>query len=449
MESNRVEMHQPFPAASLLDNLTFNIVYILPYYLQGIFTKNKWWVSIWTAIHPDYAAVKFIQHLRFKYRTRYIYIYMLGNRSLLVLDPQGIRRVLDNSPAIYAEPELKRRGMSHFQPDAVTISHGTEWKDRRRFNEAVLESSRPIHSCADQFLSVIRKEVESMVERAGSRLCWADFDRLFKAVTLQIIFGRHAKSDAGLTSRLEQMMRESNRVFLLGKSRVFDSFYARIRTVLADPEKESLSFQCRHAPSTPATKIEHQIPHWMFAMMETLATNTVRTLALIIAHPQAESRVRSELRDQPVLSPPVIDSFRYLEGCLQEGMRLWPTTPLLVRKTLDEDVLGNGRIPAKTQVLIMNGFNHRDWETVSFADKFNPEFWLKRDADYRFNHLSNGVQICAGKHLALFIGKAVLAALLLTGRYRLNRPGLNPNRPIPYAYNEFQVEFENITGRYL
>jgi cytochrome P450 len=442
-------MDQLFPAASFLDNLAFNILYILPYYLQGIFTKNKRWVSIWTAIHPDYAAVKFVQHLRSKYRTRYLYIYMLRNKSLLVLDHQGIRRVLDNSPAIYAEADLKRRGMSHFQPDAVTISHGTEWKDRRRFNEAVLESSQHIHSCADQFLSVIRREIESMTKQCGPRLGWHDFDRLFKTVTLQIIFGDHAKSDTGLTSRLEVMMRESNRVFLLGKSRVFDSFYARIRAALENPEKESLSFQCRHAPSTPATKIEHQIPHWMFAMMETLATNTIRTLALIVAHPQAESRVRSELRDQAVLSPAAVDSLHYLEGCLQEGMRLWPTTPLLVRETLDEDVLGSGTIPAKTQILIMNNFNHRDWETVPFADKFNPEFWLNRAADYRFNHLSNGVQICAGKHLALFIGKAVLATVLLTGRYRLKRPELNPRRPMPYAYNEFQIEFENITGRCL
>jgi len=441
-------MRPDFPAISIFENLRFNLFYILPYFLQGIFTKNKFWVSILTRIHPDYAAVKFIQHLRSKYRTRYLYLYMLRNRSLLVLDTDGIKRVLDYSPAIYAAAELKERGMSHFQPGAVTISEGDDWQERRRFNEAVLESSAHVHSYADHFLNIISKEVIS-ITNSGRRLYWSHFDRLFKTITLQVIFGTLAKSDAGLTDRLEVMMRESNRIFLLGKSREFDGFYTAIRSFLAKPQPESLSFKCRHAPSTTNTKIENQIPHWMFAMMETLAANMVRTLALIVSHPAVESRVRGELRDRTVLSPADVDSLRYLEGCVQEGMRLWPTTPFLVRQTIQEDLLADRKIPAKTQVLIMNNFNHRDWETVPFADKFNPDFWLKTNADYRFNHLSNGTQVCAGKNLAFFIAKGVLATFLRTGRYALTRPPLHPDKPIPYAYNEFRVEFENTTGRCL
>ena len=64
-------------------------------------------------------------------------------------------------------------------------------------------------------------------------------------------------------------------------------------------------------------------------------------------------------------------------------------------------------ISSGTQVVIPNGFAHRDWETNPDAGNFRPDFWLDKRSDYRFNHLSNGTQACAGKSLAPFIAKAV------------------------------------------
>jgi hypothetical protein len=46
---------------------------------------------------------------------------------------------------------------------------------------------------------------------------------------------------------------------------------------------------------------------------------------------------------------------------------------------------------------------------------------LPERSDYRFNHLSNGTQVCAGKSLALFIAKAAIATLLVTRTLRLEK----------------------------
>jgi cytochrome P450 len=433
-------MADEFPIASLSENLVFNLFHVLPYYLQGIFRRNRFWVTFWTQIHPDFASVKFFQRLRHKYKAKCLYIYMLKNKSLVILDSDAIKHILDNSPSIYAEADLKRRGMSHFQPNAVTISHGEDWIDRRTFNEAVLDSGKKVHRHADQFLEITRSQVTDMLQHCGGRLSWNVFDVLFKKITLQVIFGSFAKSDLTLTDRLERMMNESNRVFLLTKSAAFDAFYEQIRSRLAAPQEQSLSFDCAHAPFTANTKVENQVPHWMFAMMDTLAENTVRALALILADEAAEERVRSELTESSVQSPTGIENLRYLEGCIQEGMRLWPTTPILVRETMRNDVLCGHPIAPKTQVMIMNNFNHRDSETIYFADKFNPEFWMNVQTDYRFNHLSNGSQSCAGKNLALFIAKAVIATLFDAGRYKLCQPVLKMQKPLPYAFNQFRFE---------
>lgn len=428
------------PTVALPYSLFYNLAHVLPYYLQGIFTRSKFWVSFWTRVHPDPLAVRFISFLRRKYKSNYLYLYLLRTKSLLVLDPAGIQRVLDYSPVVYAEAKLKRDGMSHFQPHAVTISRGAAWTERRRFNESVLDTGHAVHQYANHFLDIIRSEIAAHHPRATQRQSWEDFERLFERLTLQIIFGK-GTNDRSLTDALRKMMRESNRVFALKKSRYFDPFYRKIRTCLAYPQDQSLAFLCRRVPSTDTTKVENQIPHWMFAILETLATNTIRALALIVAHPEALMRVREELARVDLSSAQGIQQLQYLEGCIQEAMRLWPSTPLLVRETLIEDVLGNTIIPPATQVLILNNFNHRDKETHPFADTFSPELWSSGSVNYHFNHFSNGPQGCAGKELALFIAKAVLATLLSTYQYTLERPPLDPSKPLPYMYNNFHLQF--------
>jgi cytochrome P450 len=431
------------PTVSAADSLIFNLCHVLPYYLRGIFTKNKFWTSFWNKVHRDPLAVNFVRRLRRKYKSEYFYISLMRNKSLVVLDPAGIKEVLDHSPVPYAaDPKLKRDGMSHFQPNALTISRAPEWRPRREFAEAVLATSDRIHPQADQFLGAIDHATEWLTANAGQYLVWDNFDGLFKRITLEIIFGHSARGDSAMTEALTSMMRESNRVFLLRKSKEFDTFYERVRHYLEAAEQGSLAAMCKHAPKSAETRVENQVPHWMFAMMETLATNTMRTLAVITSYPKVEERIRQELEKNGTHTPEGIDGLTYLEGCVQEVMRLWPTTLMLTRQTVQDSVLAGNTIPEGTQIVILNGFNHRDWETDPDIGNFRPEFWREKSVDYRFNHLSNGAQVCAGKNLALFIAKAVIASLLGRGRYRLDKPRLDPAKPLPFQYNDFATRFE-------
>jgi Cytochrome P450 len=430
------------PTVSFLDSLRYNLFHMIPYLSRGIFTENRFWVTFWTKYQRDPGAMKFISGLRRKYQSEYLYVYMLTKKSLLVLAHDGIKRVLDQSPTIYAEAKPKRKRMSHFQPNALTISRGEEWQDRRRFNAAVLQND--VHRYADHFLEIIREEITSKTSQGSNVLqSWDDFQELFEKITLQIIFGK-GTNDTRLTDALKKMMLESNKLLFFGKkSKYFDDFYKSITAHLASPPDKCLSSLCKQVPTTTVTKVENQIPHWMFAMKDTLVINTVRALALIISHPNAEQRVKEEMARSDLRSARDIGSLKYLEACIQEAMRLWPTTLMLIRESLAEDTFGDAVIPANTQVIIHNGFNHRDAQTHDFADKFFPDLWLK-SVDYHFNHLSNGPQVCAGKDLALYIAKAVLATLLANNRFRLIKPTLNPKRPLPYAYDHYSIKLERI-----
>src|ERR687895_282220 len=142
-------MGREIPALSLRDDLLFNLGYAIPMALQGTFTRNPRWVSFFTRVHPDPAAVRFVGRLRERYGGGIVALHLGLTKSVLVLDPDAVQQVLDRSPTVYADPPPKRKGMAVFQPNAVTISRGEAWRDRRRFNEAVLDADRPAHQDAE------------------------------------------------------------------------------------------------------------------------------------------------------------------------------------------------------------------------------------------------------------------------------------------------------------
>ena len=424
---------------SFFETFVFNALYSIPSYLSGLFTRNGLWVGFFTRLQIDRLGVRFVSRLRRKYGAGYLFTRVSGSTALLVLDHEGIHHVLARSPEMYGDAASKHRGMSHFMPGAVTISRDDEWKDRRRFNEAVLDTGRGTHRYGDEFLDVIVHSVSEMHKSAGTRLLWRDFDHCFEQIASGIIFGVEPEIGRPLFNRLTKMMRESNRVFGLRKSKEFDKFYADVRSQLATPGSGSLVSLCPHIASTRTTSIENQIPHWMFAIRETLAINTARALALLISHPKQEERARAELVWRNDINAEDIHNLKFLEACVQEAMRLWPSTPFIAREAVGEEVVAGSAILPGTQVLILNTFNHRDPETSVTADTFYPDQWFNGAPDLPYNHLSGGPQVCAGKDLALFIAKATLAVLLQKGTYTLERPRLDPAKPLPAMLNHFRL----------
>ena len=429
------------PSASFLDSLRYNLAQTLPLYAQGLFTRSKFWVSFWTRLGSDARSVRLLTRMRGKYGPHF-YVNIGGARTLLLLDRAGAEQALKNSPDVYAsDPDAKRRGMSHFQPGALTISTGERWKERRRFNESVLHGALEGREHSAKLLEVVRREAGALAEKHGGSLTYQDFAGAFDRITLQVIFGDEAADDAKLLRSLRKMMREANRVVALRKSRHFDDFYSAVAKYVDNPARGSLAYLCATVPSTADTSVHTQMTHWTFAMSETLAANTLRAVALILAHPKAERRVREEMSHADISTPEGVRALKYLGACVHEAMRLWPTTPLLIRRTLDVDYIGGAHVERGTQVLINNTFNHRDAESHPFADKFAPEVWLDgTEVNYHFNHLSNGPQGCAGRDVALFISKAFVARLLDAAPYKLEGPPLDAARPLPHMYNYFKVK---------
>jgi cytochrome P450 len=176
-------------------------------------------------------------------------------------------------------------------------------------------------------------------------------------------------------------------------------------------------------------------------MRDTLGANAYRTLAVVVADPSVLARVREEIGDSDLSSAQTIAGLSYLEGCLQETMRLWPTTPMLARETTRETTLAGAKLDEGTQVMIVNTFNHRDDEEVPDANRLRPERWNGNGRDVRFNHLSNGTQDCPGGPLVSLIGKASVAQMVNRYDLTLEEPSIDPSGDLPHMLDFFDVRF--------
>jgi cytochrome P450 len=433
------------PSASLLENVQFNQTVILPNALQGLFRRRPAAVAVATRLDVDGWAVGLLARLRRNHGPGPVWVRVIRDRALLLLSVEDVRRALEGSPDPFAsDPEAKRRGMGHFQPDALTLSRGVLWANRRGFADAVLEPATAVHRLGDHFVAIVEAEVTALLAEidgeAGAVLSYEAFHRMFRRIVRRIVLGDGARTDERVSDLLGQLMSEANG--LPGeRSEHYEPFMERISGYVAAAEDGSLVGLFGDAPHDADTRVEGQVIHWLFAMQDTLAANSLRALALVAAHPEQRARAERDLAGVDLTSAVGLADLAYLRACLQEAMRLYPTTPLLSRETVVDLTWHGAIVPAGTQVLIANVFLHRDPDRVAYADQFSPHAWADGEAaeDWGFNHFSHGPQGCPGVNLSLLVGSAVLAQLLRRRNVETLEPTLDPARPLPHMFDYFRI----------
>ncbi|MBV9092017.1 MAG: cytochrome P450 [Mycobacteriaceae bacterium] len=435
-------MSDGFAHASLLEGIRFTAQVGAPQLLVGQFKKRDWPSRIASAVGADYGGYLLVNGLVEKYGPQPFYVRLARDEILLVHDPDDIRFVLQRSPEPFApDPDSKRKGMVAFQPNALTLSRGDLWADRRRFAEAVLDTKRHLHRLASTFRGVAYAEADAMAERP---LRFTEFNAAFQRLTRRVVFGEAAAEDCELTAQLGELMAVANG--MPGEQAPdYADFIGRVQAYLDNPAPGSLAALVAKAPVSDRTRPAGQVVHWLFAMGDTLAVNAFRALAVISACPQHVYAVQHELAQANLESAKGIASLDYLAGCLFEAMRLWPTTPLFGRVAISDVRFPSGQmVPAGTQIFIYNVFNHRDRARIPYADEFSPNQWVSGDApnNWSFNFFSNGPHRCPGAGLAVYLGQAVLARLLHGREPKLTGADLSGRASMPHSLDVHGLTIE-------
>ncbi|CAL8091251.1 unnamed protein product [Orchesella dallaii] len=171
--------------------------------------------------------------------------------------------------------------------------------------------------------------------------------------------------------------------------------------------------------------IREEVDTFMFEGHDTTAANLGWTTMLLAAHPECQKKVQEELdeifKDDPTRDVTTADvaKMKYLECCVKESLRLYPSVPIITRN-VDYDIkLEDGRVlPQGAYAIAAIYFSHRDPAHFPEPLKFNPERFSVENSTkrhpYAYVPFSAGPRNCIGQKFALLEEKVVLAKLFRT-----------------------------------
>lgn len=414
--------HGGLATAGAIDTAALAVEVLAPTFAKGVIVRRPKMVALAERLGLDARAVRRMQKLRDKYGDGPLMLPLPIRKQAVLLAPEHVRRVLDESPEPFsAASSEKRAALSHFEPEGALISCGRERAERRRFNEEVLEHERAVHHMVGKFLPAVDDEAGHILGRARRQgtLDWDGFNAGWTRLVRRIVFGDAAAGDQEISDMIIALRQAANWAFMRPKKTgMRQRFLARIQAYLERAEPGSLAAVAASVPRTPDAAPNQQVPQWLFAF-DAAGMATFRALALLAAHPEQAERARAELRSHPDMARQYLP---FLRATVLESLRLWPTTPAILRQTTRDTDWSGDTMPAGTGVLVFTPFFHRDDRRMACANRFAPELWLKddkvrdaQDRDWPLIPFSSGPVTCPARNLVLMLTSVMLGALIDAG----------------------------------
>jgi cytochrome P450 len=370
------------PRATVPDTLGVIMDVVTPNLAKGPIIRRPKVVAFAERMDLDRRAVKRMQAIRDRYGGGPLMLRLPLRDQAVILDPAHVRRVLDQSPDPFSTASSeKRAALSHFEPKGALITPpGPEREVRRRFNERVLQSDDPMHRLSERFVAVVEEEGAHLlrdVRAAGGELAWDRFIDAWFRIVRRVVFGDGARDDQELRWLINELRADGNwAIFKPRHDRLRARFFARLNGHLGRAEPGSLANVMASVPRTRSTAPDHQVPQWLFAF-DPAGMTTFRALALLATQPEGASQARAEVESEPGAE----GRLPFLRATILESLRLWPTTPMVLRQTIEATTWETGVMPENTGVLLYAPFFHRDDERLPFANRFAPEVWMEDGRD--------------------------------------------------------------------
>ncbi|XP_072761683.1 cytochrome P450 4C1-like [Anoplolepis gracilipes] len=167
--------------------------------------------------------------------------------------------------------------------------------------------------------------------------------------------------------------------------------------------------------------IREEVDTFMFEGHDTVTRAIMFTLLLLAEHKDIQERVRVEIdtvmqENREKLTMKALQNLSYLERCLKETLRLYPSVFFIVRNPTEDVKLQSYVVPTGTTLFLNIMAVHRDpnfWPNpeVFDPDRFLPEKIQNRHP-YSYIPFSAGPRNCIGQKFALLELKAIIASLL-------------------------------------
>ncbi|XP_052687181.1 cytochrome P450 4V2-like isoform X1 [Crassostrea angulata] len=270
------------------------------------------------------------------------------------------------------------------------------------------------------YVKSVYKMTELVLQRQRTPWYWPDFlyntigygkehDRCLKILhdfTLKVIKEKmDAVSDASSNSMEEMLNQHSDEDVYRGKGQRL-AFLDMLLCTADDGSHLSME------------GIREEVDTFMFEGHDTTAAAMNWAVHLIGANPDVQAKVHEEMdqifggSDRPA-SMNDLKEMRYLECCIKEALRLFPSVPFFGRKLTEDCKFGEYSIPKDTTVIIIPPGLHRDERYFPDPEKFDPNRFLPENSlkrhPYCYIPFSAGPRNCIGQKFAILEEKVMLS----------------------------------------
>ncbi|MER7243258.1 cytochrome P450 [Kribbella sp. NPDC000426] len=420
------------PIASPLDTSRAVRDIFLPLVAQGAILRRPRLGTLAEKVHADDRALRLVRRFRERYGDGPL-LFRIGGRTIgLVLAAADVRRVLAETPDPFSAATTEKAGaLRHFQPHAVLVTDPPLRAARRELNEQALGTHQPVHEHGHRMLEVVREELDTLTGTLG----WDQFRSIWSRVVRRIVLGDAARDDTEVTADLDQLRADANWAeFRPRRGEVRERFLGVLAAYVAKSEPGSLVSLLDTDDSSldPAG----QVPHWLFAF-DAAGIALWRLFAVLAAHPSTLDPIITEAR-HPDASPLLAQA----GAAVQESLRLWPTTLVVLRESTRDTGWRGKTAPTGTEFAIISSVFHRDDRALDFANRFEPSIWLdgRADGSWPLIPFSAGPAECPGRNVVLLTTSTAVS--YVADRYHLDVDPTTRAKlagPMPATFNHATI----------
>lgn len=363
----------------------------------------------------------------------------MGFRSTFFLnDADAISHVLVQNEKNYVKNSHSNSRLEPFIGPGLLTNSGEAWRQTRHEVQRELYYKNII-PYAPFITNAAQKHLDDWKQRIGTQVDLVhEMSKLVFDISAMALFGGDVQP---ITHDIIPRLHASNKYFVSGiflktsiptpKNLQFRKTKKIIDDLMNDLLHPSQHYDnhltpalksFRHQPEDDeSVKLRHlnEAKHFILAGHETTATALTWTLYLLSKHPEILQRVLSEIDTvlnghTPTLEQ--LDQLEFTTMVIEETLRLYPSLWIFDRAAINDDIMCNYQVPAKSIVIICPYTLHRNPKYWNNPDQFDPERFNKNN---RINLPKNayipfgsGPRVCIGKHLGLMIMKFAISMIL-------------------------------------
>lgn len=203
-----------------------------------------------------------------------------------------------------------------------------------------------------------------------------------------------------------------------------------VEEFLSKADPSILHFLIASGDQITSKQLRDDLMTLLIAGHETTAAVLTWTMHCIVGDAEVTRRIQEEADEVLGDRLPTLEDLKNLKfttRVINEAMRLYPQPPVLIRRALDDDVLGGYKVEKGSDLFISVWNLHRNPAYWTNPDKFDPDRFPvdgpmpnEVTEDFRYLPFGGGKRKCIGDQFALFESVASLAVLMR--RFNFSRP---------------------------